>query len=46
MEKRTLTRFVVSLDAVCSAPGVGHRTVEIRDFSLGGVFVSYDPSYD
>jgi len=46
MEKRSLTRFVVSLDAVCSAPGMGHCTVEIRDFSLGGVFVSYDPSYD
>ncbi|WP_009206552.1 DUF1631 family protein [Sulfuricella denitrificans] len=46
MEKRSLTRFAVSLDAVCSAPGMGHCTVEIRDFSLGGVFVSYDPSFD
>ncbi len=42
MEKRALTRFIVSLDAVCSAPGMGKCTVEIQDFCLGGVFVSYE----
>ena len=42
MEKRAFTRRSVRLEGVCSAPGKGSQTVEIRDFCTGGMLLAYD----
>lgn len=42
MEKRAFTRRAVSLEGLCSAPGKGSQTVEIRDFCTGGMLLAYN----
>lgn len=42
MEKRAFTRRAVRLEGICSAPGKGSQTVEIRDFCTGGMLLAYD----
>lgn len=44
MEKRAFTRREVRLEGICSAPGKGSRTVEIRDFCTGGMLLAYSDS--
>lgn len=41
MEKRAFKRRKLRLKGVCSAPGVGSRDVEIRDFCPGGMLLSF-----
>jgi hypothetical protein len=41
MEKRAFKRRILRLKGVCSAPGMGSRVVEIRDFCPGGMLLSF-----
>ncbi len=45
MEKRAFKRRILRLKGVCSAPGMGSRVVEIRDFCPGGMLLSF-PNLD
>ena len=41
MEKRAFKRRILRLKGVCSAPGMGSRVVEIRDFCPGGMLLAF-----
>ena len=41
MEKRAFKRRILQLKGVCTAPGVGNRVVEIRDFCSGGMLLAF-----
>ena len=42
MEKRAFKRRPLRLKGICSAPGMGSRDVEIRDFCPGGMLLSFN----
>jgi diguanylate cyclase (GGDEF)-like protein len=46
MDKRVFTRHPIRLEGWCSVPGEGKRTVEIRDFCPGGLYLSYHDRSD